>query len=178
MTISVNSHSISRYWLVCLDVPRSAWEGSHKKVMTWKSFLQCWPFPETKMSSFWQPMHRNKPNITYLSFWQNFHHWCHWKLSFWQLPVQPVMKVSSKWHLHFSVCEENLLVTREFSSQRASGMELCYLFVVSLNKLLSKLWSHWWFEMGWHSGDITVMNVTHLFMGKGGAPQMWSALFS
>ena len=96
----------------------------------------------------------------------------------WQLPVQPVMKVSSKWHLHFSVCEENLLVTREFSSQRASGMELCYLFVVILNKLLNKLWSHWWFEMGWHSGDITVMNVTRLFMGKGGAPQMWSALFS
>ena len=27
---------------------------------------------------------------------QNFHHWVHWKLSFWQLPVQPVMKISSK----------------------------------------------------------------------------------
>ena len=32
-----------------------------------------------------------------LSFWRNFHHWLHWKLSFWQLPVQPVMKMSSKW---------------------------------------------------------------------------------
>ena len=39
-----------------------------------------------------------------LSFWWNFHHWLHWKLSSWQLPVQPVMKISSKWqHFRFSV---------------------------------------------------------------------------
>ena len=45
-------------------------------------------FTETKMSSFW---------------W-NFHHWLHWKLSVWQLSVQPVMKISSKWrHFRFSV---------------------------------------------------------------------------
>ena len=31
------------------------------------------------------------------SFWQNFHHWSHWKMSFWQLPAKPVMKLSSKW---------------------------------------------------------------------------------
>ena len=38
------------------------------------------------------------------SFWRNFHHWLHWKLSFWQLSVQPVMKISSKWrHFPFSV---------------------------------------------------------------------------
>ena len=38
------------------------------------------------------------------SFWRNFNHWLHWKLSFWQLPVQPVMKISSKWrHFRFSV---------------------------------------------------------------------------
>ena len=37
------------------------------------------------------------------SFWWNFHHWLHWKLSKWQLPVQPVMKISSKWrHFRFS----------------------------------------------------------------------------
>ena len=37
------------------------------------------------------------------SFWWNFHHWLHWKLSNWQLPVQPVMKISSKWrHFRFS----------------------------------------------------------------------------
>ena len=37
------------------------------------------------------------------SFWRNFNHWLHWKLSFWQLPVQPVMKISSKRrHFRFS----------------------------------------------------------------------------
>ena len=36
------------------------------------------------------------------SFWRYFHHWLHWKLSFWQLPVQPVMKISSKWNFRFS----------------------------------------------------------------------------
>ena len=46
------------------------------------------PYTETKMSSFW---------------WK-FHHWLHRKLSFWQLSVQPVMKISSKWrHFRFSV---------------------------------------------------------------------------
>ena len=34
------------------------------------------------------------------SFWRNLHHWLHRKLSKWQLSVQPVMKISSKW-LHF-----------------------------------------------------------------------------
>ena len=38
------------------------------------------------------------------SFWWNVHHWLHWKLSKWQLPVQPVMKISSKWrHFCFSI---------------------------------------------------------------------------
>ena len=38
------------------------------------------------------------------SFWWHFHHWLHWKLSKWQLPVQPVIKISSKWrHFRFSV---------------------------------------------------------------------------
>ena len=41
------------------------------------------------------------------SFWWNFHHWLHWKLSKWQLPVQPVMKISSKWrHFRFSDCAD------------------------------------------------------------------------
>ena len=39
-----------------------------------------------------------------LSFWWNFHHWLHRKLSKLQLPVQPVMKIASKWwHFHFGV---------------------------------------------------------------------------
>ena len=51
----------------------------------------------------------NKHPIVYAEmemspFWWNFHHWLHWKLSKWQLPVQPAMKISWKWqHFHFSV---------------------------------------------------------------------------
>ena len=45
------------------------------------------------------------------SFWRNFHHWLHWKLSFWQLPVQPVMNISSKWRLfRFSEYHSHLLI--------------------------------------------------------------------
>ena len=37
------------------------------------------------------------------SFWWNFHHWLHRKLSKWQLSVPPVTKISSKWrHFRFS----------------------------------------------------------------------------
>ena len=51
-----------------------------------------------------------------LLFWWHFHHWLHWKLSFWQLPVQPVMKISSKWqHFRFSVIltdnKENIIAS-------------------------------------------------------------------
>ena len=38
-----------------------------------------------------------------MTFWQNFHHWLHCKLSFWQLPVQPVMEILSKWLFRFGV---------------------------------------------------------------------------
>ena len=38
------------------------------------------------------------------SFWWNFHHWLHWKLSFCELPVQSVTKIPSKWqYFCFSV---------------------------------------------------------------------------
>ena len=34
---------------------------------------------------------------------RNFRHCLHRKLSFWQLTVQPMTKISPKWHFHFSV---------------------------------------------------------------------------
>ena len=37
-----------------------------------------------------------------LSFWLNFHHWLRWNLSKRQLPVQAVVKISSKRYFHFS----------------------------------------------------------------------------
>ena len=41
-------------------------------------------------------------------FWWNFHYWLHWKLSLWQLPVQPVIKNSQKLrHFLFSACRSH-----------------------------------------------------------------------
>ena len=37
---------------------------------------------------------------TKIQFWRNFHHWLHWKLSFWKPALQPVMEIPPKWH-HF-----------------------------------------------------------------------------
>ena len=43
------------------------------------------------------------------SFWRNFNHWLHRKLSKWQLSVQSVIKISSKWqHFRFSVSVHKL----------------------------------------------------------------------
>ena len=48
-------------------------------------------------------------HVSIHKFWWNFHHWLHWKLSKWQLPVQPVIKISSKWrHFRFSVSLKKL----------------------------------------------------------------------
>ena len=45
-----------------------------------------------------------------LSFWWNFHHWLHLKLSKWQLQVQPVMEISSKWwHFCYGVVHYNIV---------------------------------------------------------------------
>ena len=55
----------------------------HHNFLSWILLI----FTKTKMSSFW---------------W-NFHHWLHWKLSKLKLWVQPIMKISSKWlSFHFS----------------------------------------------------------------------------
>ena len=45
------------------------------------------------------------------SFWRNFHHWLHWKLLLWQLPVESVMKTKSKWkHFRFSGTVSHVII--------------------------------------------------------------------
>ena len=39
----------------------------------------------------------------YVTIFIIFFHWLHWKLSLLQLPLQPMMEISSKWHFCFSV---------------------------------------------------------------------------
>ena len=67
------------------------------------------------------------------SFWRNFHHWQHWKLSFWQLSLQPALKTSSKWqHLHFSFSQWKNLCNRSFYSQ------LLFFIVWALTEMVLK----------------------------------------
>ena len=103
-----------------------------------------------------------------------FHHWMHWKLSFWQLLVWPLMKISSKWqHFLFSgseecqktaqnlswwrhqmetfstlmaLCAGNSPVTGEFPAQRPVTRSFDVSFDLRLNKRLSKQSWGWWFE--------------------------------
>ena len=48
-----------------------------------------------------------------------------------------------------------------FPSQRSSNTELWCFFVLSLNKLLNKQSSCWWFERPWSSCDISVTDGCH-----------------
>ena len=85
----------------------SYWPRWHLKSPASRLFTQ--PFIETQIKeNIKAPRHWTEAiynEMQMLTFWWNSHHWLHWKLSKWQLPVLPMMKISSKWwHFHFSVC--------------------------------------------------------------------------
>ena len=63
-------------------------------VDSFDTWLHSGDYTETEMSSFW---------------W-NFHHWLHWKLSKWQLLVQPVMKISSPLEISYEICCEKFAI--------------------------------------------------------------------
>ena len=43
------------------------------------------------------------------SFWRTFRHWVHRKLSFWQLSMHPMIKISSKWQYFFCSIKAEIL---------------------------------------------------------------------
>ena len=87
----------SAIWRPLLD-----WNLIVKQFPSWKSYSRR--ISISIVSSAYNPIQKAIYTETEMSsFWWNFHHWLHWKLSKWQLPVQPVMKISSKWrHFRFS----------------------------------------------------------------------------
>ena len=69
-------------------------------------------------------------------FWRNFNHWLLRKLSFWQQRVQPITKISSKWHFRFGVSNGNtsLVQSHHISIKYADVfclVLLCFGFVNS-----------------------------------------------
>ena len=100
------------------------------------------------------------------SFWWKFHHWLHRKLSFWQLSVQPVMKISSKWwHFRFSELNHiNVILQwkrrRKWCDQPRHRLLGCYwgyhspdqyegLFWSGISQSGGPLHQHWWMSSRW-----------------------------
>ena len=69
--------------------------------------IQFFPMPVNEEQRIWVNKSRGLTNFIETemsSFGWNFCQWLYRKLSFWQLLVQPVMKISTKWwHFRFSV---------------------------------------------------------------------------
>ena len=87
-------------WLQCLNTLRCGASGCHFADDIFLCILSNTFFRTFTEMCLWES---NATETKMSSFWRNFHHWLHWKLSFWQLSVQPVMKISSKWrHFRFS----------------------------------------------------------------------------
>ena len=102
----------------------------------------CRVITETKMSSFWR----------------NFNHWLHWKLSKWQLSVQPMIKISSKWR-HF--CFSDWLGSNETILKNIGEMRRC-LTTNKYDKIRNRgdfvtwkcFWCYWPFVRGIHPWPI------------------------
>ena len=97
------------------------------------------------------------------SFWQNFHQWLYLELSKWQLPVQSVMKISSKWHFRFSVTHwsRNKITTFCRHLNSLSGMEIIVFWSKS-HRILSPTdnISYYWFRQ---EIDTYQFNCYHCF---------------
>ena len=113
-----------------------------------------------------------------LSFWCNFHHWRHRKLSKWQIPVQLVMKISSAWWRRqmetfsalLALCPWNSPVTGEFPTQRPVTRSFDVFYDLRLNKHLSNQSWGWWFETSsrplwrhYNENDAISLSVYDLF---------------
>ena len=81
----------------------------HNKVMN--NMVIFWYLFCAPIFSYYIQCKRCYITETEMSFWWNIHHWLHRKLSKWQLSVQPVMKISSKWlHFRFSDSQSTMLI--------------------------------------------------------------------
>ena len=72
-------------WLLCLEADQCGAAG--------RAYMQ-----DTEKSSSEYTMQAEME----MSFWSSFPHWLHQKLSNWQLLVQRMVQISSKWH-HFHI---------------------------------------------------------------------------
>ena len=76
-----------------------------KMYSLWARTLADTTLTEQGIWCFLKCVFRSTTQTDVLSFWRNFHPQLHRTLSLWQRSVQPGMKISSKMHFHFSVCD-------------------------------------------------------------------------
>ena len=99
------------------------------------------------------------------SFWRNFRHWRHWKLSFWQLSVQPVMKISSKWW-HFRFCDQGIFRTSMCCNKYyVINIELAGIFVTGF--FFPTCINYVWMRMfEWEWVKYTPTGTSHKYIVK------------
>ena len=93
-------HHWYSHWLIEAWQERD-WTGSSLVQMTaWKPKAVMIP-TMSPLATYWHNGNDWCTETEMSPFWRIFHHRLHWKLSFWQLSVPSVMKISSKWW-HFA----------------------------------------------------------------------------
>ena len=80
----------------------------------------------------------------------------------WKIPFHEEFKTWKYFTHYWAFCEGNPPVTGGFPSQRSEMWSFGGLFEVSLNKLLNKQSSCWWFETPWclmwsYCNDLALM---------------------
>ena len=90
---------IDLYWLVHEKYGYFCYHKQEPEPSTCHQYINIHNFMSANTEDQFYHHKRNTiSEMKMLLFWQHFHHWLQWKLSKWQLPLQPVMKIISKWH--------------------------------------------------------------------------------
>ena len=148
-------HMICQSWYGPIDI----WSRDHLAVLisqcgsgaVRQAAAMCW-FPHGMCTWFGLAL------INMSSFWQYFHHWLHWKLSCWQLPVQPMMKISSKWrHFRFSALHNEPVWFTKISKELCTRFLFCFvlgwcllIMVTSSNRNIFRIAGPLWGESTGH----------------------------
>ena len=104
VVVSMNKLSNKQASCQCFDMQWCSSMWYHWNVLKenwlWKLYAFCKTCrkPSISLDNTETGRHWNRAVVRWI-----FHFWLHWKLSFWQLSVQPMMKILSTWQLSISV---------------------------------------------------------------------------
>ena len=100
------------------------------------TFMSCSLEYDMMTENTWLRAENFNSALKWSSYWCNFHHCLHWKLSKWQLSVQPMIKILSKWlYFHFSVVM--IFTTKDHCSETNHNQMPCHQWKSHYHKTLS-----------------------------------------